>query len=95
MAVRIEFGDVVFRCLGKVASGHVLHARLVDDVGFEGLLVAFLSIVAYEHDLHVLLVRVVVCLLAHLLVRFALSGVRVCIAAQLDLFDAVVAAHFR
>lgn len=75
-----------------------MHTGLVDDVGLEGLWIAALaSVVADEHDLHVLLVWMVLGLLAvptELWVRFALPGVGVSIATEFDLLDPVVAADF-
>lgn len=59
LPIRIKFGDIVLRCLGKITSSHVLHARLVDDVRLELLVDTLTSVVTHEHNLYVLLMWIV------------------------------------
>lgn len=77
LPIRIKFRDIILRCLGKITSCHVLHARLVDDVRLELLSDSLASIIAYEHDLHILLMWMVLCLLSadQLLMCLALTRI--------------------
>ena len=85
LATPIELRNIILRGLGQVVSAHVLHIRLVHNVSLERLLsCAFCAIVAYEHDLHILLVWM----------RITLSRrVGVCVTTDFDLLDTGMATN--
>ena len=87
MTTCIEFRDVVFGSLGQVVTAHVLHVRLINDVRLERLLTCtFCAIIAYEHNLDILLVWMWVALARR---------VRVSISTDFNLFNTGMSAYFR
>ena len=82
----IEFGNIVLGGLGQVVAAHVLHVRLINDVCLERLLAGALrAIIAYEHNLHILLVWMWVALARR---------VGVGVSTDFDLFDTGMSADF-